>query len=76
MINDTPLANAQAVTMPEDTPLAITLTGSDGDGLRLKRDGHRYRLTNRDAIDWIKQLNGSVRPADAAQGELCHNSLS
>ncbi len=31
-VNDTPVANAQGVTTPEDTPLLITLTGSDIDG--------------------------------------------
>jgi VCBS repeat-containing protein len=29
VVNDTPVANAQSVTTVEDTPLAITLTGSD-----------------------------------------------
>ena len=31
-VNDPPLANAQSVTLDEDTPTAITLTGSDVDG--------------------------------------------
>jgi gliding motility-associated-like protein len=31
-VNHTPVANAQTVSTPEDTPLAITLTGSDVDG--------------------------------------------
>ena len=31
-INDAPIANDQSVTTPEDTALAITLTGSDQDG--------------------------------------------
>ena len=31
-VNDAPIANDQTVSTPEDTPLAITLTGSDQDG--------------------------------------------
>ena len=31
-VNDAPVANAQSVTTQQDTPAAITLTGSDGDG--------------------------------------------
>jgi hypothetical protein len=31
-VNDTPLANAQSVTTPEDTAVAITLSGSDVEG--------------------------------------------
>jgi gliding motility-associated-like protein len=31
-VNDTPIANGQTVSVPEDTPTAITLTGSDVDG--------------------------------------------
>ncbi|HEY3052448.1 MAG TPA: Ig-like domain-containing protein [Thermoanaerobaculia bacterium] len=31
-VNDPPVANAQSVTTPEDTPIGITLTGSDVDG--------------------------------------------
>ena len=31
-MNDAPVANAQAVTTPQDTAKAITLTGSDADG--------------------------------------------
>ena len=31
-VNDAPVANAQAVTTPQDTAKAITLTGSDVDG--------------------------------------------
>ena len=31
-VNDAPIANAQSVTTNEDTPKAITLTGSDVDG--------------------------------------------
>ncbi len=31
-VNDPPVANPQAVTTPQNTPLAITLTGSDPDG--------------------------------------------
>jgi hypothetical protein len=31
-VNDAPIASDQSVTTPEDTPVAITLTGSDVDG--------------------------------------------
>src|SRR5439155_140040 len=31
-VNDAPVANSQSVTTPEDTVVAITLTGSDVDG--------------------------------------------
>src|SRR5437762_2130655 len=31
-VNDPPVANAQSVTTAEDSPVAITLTGSDVDG--------------------------------------------
>jgi len=34
-VNDTPLANNQSVTTPEDTALPITLTGSDAEGAAL-----------------------------------------
>jgi uncharacterized repeat protein (TIGR01451 family) len=31
-VNDAPVANGQSVTTPEDTPVPVTLTGSDADG--------------------------------------------
>ena len=34
-VNDAPVANAQSVSTAQDTPVAITLTGSDVDGDRL-----------------------------------------
>ena len=40
-VNSPPVANAQAVITPEDTAIAITLTGSDLDQTPDLR--HRYR---------------------------------
>ena len=54
-VNHAPVANAQQVTTDEDSPVAITLTGTDPDG-----DSLTYTITSHPANGTLDTLNGSV----------------
>lgn len=62
-VNDPPVANAQLVNAVEDTPITITLTGSDIDG-----DGLSFSISAAPANGGL----GAITPIDATSAEVVY----